>query len=246
MEAISSDEVGEFIVDMDEAADLVRDKIERPKFYYTEESQQHRYECNTCKSYEDILGVYGYCSCCATSNALQVLEKQVKEIRVRLKDAAAYEECLRAAVSRFDASARWYVKQLQADIPLTRRRKGQLGRLMFHNLNRCNEIMQAIFDIDMFADCRENEKAFIHRQFCRRHIYEHNGGQVDQRYLDESGDTSVRLRQALRENQEDTFRVTELVLKLARNLHNGFHDIFPPQPMPLEIERERQARLRAK
>ena len=79
--------------------------------------------------------------------------------------------------------------------------------------------------------------------FLRRHVYEHNGGQVDQRYLDESGDTSVRFGQALREPSEDVFRLTGLILKMARNLHRGFHGLFPPVALPIKYETERKARL---
>jgi hypothetical protein len=38
--------------------------------------------------------------------------------------------------------------------------------------------------------------------FMRRHVYEHNGGEVDQQYLDASGDTTVRLKQHIRETRE--------------------------------------------
>ncbi|OTP74276.1 hypothetical protein [Caballeronia sordidicola] len=40
------------------------------------------------------------------------------------------------------------------------------------------------------------------RWFHRRHVYEHNGGEVDERYLKESGDTTVWLKQHIHETQE--------------------------------------------
>jgi hypothetical protein len=42
----------------------------------------------------------------------------------------------------------------------------------------------------------EAEIAAATRFFQRRHVYEHNGGEVDEKYLGDSGDTSVRLKQA--------------------------------------------------
>ena len=42
---------------------------------------------------------------------------------------------------------------------------------------------------------KEDECCVVDRMFHRRHVYEHNGGEVDQNYLDKSGDTTVRLRQ---------------------------------------------------
>ena len=73
--------------------------------------------------------------------------------------------------------------------------------------------------------------------------YEHNGGEVDQKYLDDSADTSVRLKQALRETPDSVFRTTGLILRMARNLHEGFHELFPPMEKPIEIHKEQQVRL---
>jgi hypothetical protein len=64
------------------------------------------------------------------------------------------------------------------------------------------------------------------------------------KYLDDSGDTSVRLKQALRESPDHIFRMTGLIMKMARNLHEGFHELFPPTARPIEIYKERQQRLK--
>jgi hypothetical protein len=60
---------------------------------------------------------------------------------------------------------------------------------------------------------------------------------VDQKYLDESGDTTVRLRQMLREDPEDVLEYSIIVTKMIENAHAGFHEIFPPHETPLNIKR---------
>ena len=52
----------------------------------------------------------------------------------------------------------------------------------------------------------------------------------------------MKLGQALRETSESIFRTTGLILKMARNLHEGFHELFPPVAKPIEYEKERKAR----
>lgn len=47
-ETLSTDKDGEFAIDMDQVADMVGKNCEKPKFYYTEESQQNKYECPSC------------------------------------------------------------------------------------------------------------------------------------------------------------------------------------------------------
>src|SRR5262249_34289518 len=72
--ASAADAVGQHVIDMDPVADQVAAKpTERPKFYYAEQSQQHRYTCDACGAEDDILGRYAYCSSCGTRNDLQEL-----------------------------------------------------------------------------------------------------------------------------------------------------------------------------
>ncbi|MGH7849821.1 MAG: hypothetical protein ACREOP_05945 [Thermodesulfobacteriota bacterium] len=47
-------------------------------------------------------------------------------------------------------------------------------------------------------------------------------------------DTGVRVGQALRESRESAHRIANLVLRMAKNLHAGFHEIFPPKSAAIE------------
>ena len=87
---------------------------------------------------------------------------------------------------------------------------------------------------NLFDGLDADAQAFVTRMFLRRHVYEHNGGQVDQDYLNESGDASVKLGQALRESPESPFRLMPLILKRAENPHEGFHVLFPPGAKPIK------------
>ena len=113
-------------------------------------------------------------------------------------------------------------------------RKARLARMRFHNLQTTATEFKAAFDIDILEGLTPDELAFATLMFHRRHVYEHHGGQVDEKYLAASGDTSVRLRQQIRETQESAHRLIGLVEKMARNLHEQFHDIFPPHEKLIE------------
>ena len=73
LEAISSAEDGEYVIDLDAVADAV-ESPEKPAFYYAEQSQQNKFRCSECGCHVDILGRCGYCSMCGTRNALHELE----------------------------------------------------------------------------------------------------------------------------------------------------------------------------
>jgi hypothetical protein len=76
--------------------------------------------------------------------------------------------------------------------------------------------------------------------FLRRHVYEHNGGEVDARYITESGDTTVRTKQRIRETAESTSRVADLIERMGQNFKIGFDEIFPGVRRPIEYEESRK------
>jgi hypothetical protein len=238
---------GEHTIDLDKVADETASSGERPSFYYTEETQQNYYTCDACGGADDILGRYGYCSCCGTRNDVQELRRTIEAInaktRERLKAREQLEAAVPDAVSAFDSAARQYAKQLATWVLMKPQRRASLEGALFHNLKKKAQDLEVWFGIDLFEGVDANDVEFIRLMFYRRHVYEHNGGEVDQKYLDESGDTSVRLKQALRETPESIFRMTGLIMKMAHNLHEGFHELFPPMEQPIKAHQEQRARV---
>ena len=139
---------------------------------------------------------------------------------------------MKDAVAAFDSFAGQYAKQLIARVPLTPARRVRLERAHFHDLGRASELFNNIFDINILDNIDPDDLDFIKRMFHRRHVYEHNGGEADAKYIADSGD-NVRVKQALRETKESAHRTATLVLKVGASLHNGFHSIFPPLDGPI-------------
>jgi hypothetical protein len=242
--ALQSERDGEHIVDMDEVADAVGKDLVKPKFYYAEESQQNKYSCPACGQFNDILGRYGYCSGCGTHNGLRELEADITRICERINLSEQYETCVKDAVSAFDSYARQIAKQLARRIPMTPARRKEWDRKLFHSLKPCAEALGAVFDINVFRHLTQEDIDFATLMFHRRHVYEHNGGEVDEKYIRDSGDLSVRLKQVIRESREAVLRTADVVTKMGRNLHEGFHEIFPPEEMPIQIHTEHSQRKR--
>jgi hypothetical protein len=135
-------------------------------------------------------------------------------------------------------------KELAKLVPMTNNRKSQLDGKPFHNLEKVGEILSNWFDIDIFAGVSAKERGLASRLFHRRHVYEHSAGVVDQKYIDNSGDTSVVSGQHIRETKEDLHILLNMLVKVARNTHNKFHEIFPPIPEPIRFYKENQERIR--
>jgi hypothetical protein len=165
-------------------------------------------------------------------------------VRSALNNGGSAEDAVKSAVGAFDTFVGQYAKQLLALVPMSRARRDRLGRQRFHNATEVRELFERWFDIDIYKGIPEADRRFAALMFFRRHLYEHNGGEVDQKYLNDSGDTTVRLKQHLRETPESAHRLIDIVQRMASNLHNGFHEILPPIPEPIKAYQERQARMR--
>lgn len=229
-DALRSGEDGEHVVDMDAVADAAGKDIEKPPLYYAEESQQNKFRCGACGEFNDILGTFGYCSGCGTRNDLQEFEdKTVADIRTQINGSGSYEACVRDAVSAFDSLMGCYAKQLAQRIPMRPGRKAKIEKMRFYNLETAASEIEHAFDIDICEGMKPDEVAFATRMFCRRHVYEHKGGEADEKYIAESGDSWIRPKQTLHETQESAHRLADIVVKMARNLHRGFHEIFFPK-----------------
>jgi hypothetical protein len=194
--ALSSAQEGEVVINMDDVADAVGKEGEKPSFYVSEQSQQRKFTCRACDEFNDILGRFGYCSVCGTRNDLADFEEQtVPTIRNSLNSGDAPEDCVRDAVASFDSFMAQIGKELARVAPMTERRRRRLTTQPFHKLEEIRTTFESWFDIDVCAGMAKDECRFVELMFYRRHVYEHNGGEVDQKYLDNSRDTTVRLRQ---------------------------------------------------
>jgi hypothetical protein len=227
---------GDHIMDMDAVTDAVGKDAAKPPFYYVEQSQQNQFTCNACGEFNDILGTFGYCSVCGTRNDLQELETHtIPELRSRIDAGGPYEAGVTDAVAAFDSFTSQYVKQLVRLVPLTSVRRARLENMRFQNVNRTADEIKATFDIHILGGLNPEDVKFAALMFHRRHVYEHNGGEADEKYIADSGDASVRPKQALHETQESAHRIAGVVLKMARNLHRGFHEIIPPEEGPIQF-----------
>lgn len=243
-EALASQEDGEVVIDMDAVADAVSDPENRPAFFVSEESQQHKFKCAACNSSNDILGTYGYCSVCATRNDLSIFESEtVPKLRERVNADTPPEDCVRDAVAAIDSFIGQYGQQLAERIPLMKGRRNRLIKSRFHDLDEVSTTFEQWFGINLLAGVSASDAAFAKLMFHRRHLYEHKGGEADEKYIRDSGEAGVRVKQRLRNSKEDAHRLLAILQRLASNLHNGFHELLPPASKPIAAWQERQSEI---
>lgn len=206
----------------------------RPAWAYSEESQQNRYKCAGCQTIYDILGEYAGCPTCGKRNSLQVFEKHIAEVDAQLTEADAklkdrHErevewEKLSRCISDFEAMARDIQGQL-ALLPAIPRRKSEIKALNFQNILKANGCLSNWFGFEFLARFSDADKDFLNRMFNRRHVLTHNAGRVDQEYLENTKDTTVRLNQRIVVRSNELRRIIPLLNKCAQNLFEAFESI---------------------
>lgn len=205
------------------------------KIDLSEIKQQSHWKCSKCRTYNDILGEYGYCHVCGYRNNLQSLMSRLSQIGAQIEQAGIrHSDLLKLAASAFDGFARDLVDRLVARTPMTPRRKERADRLRFHELARTELELREVFDIELFAGMKLDDVAFAKLRFLRRNLYEHRAGVVDQEYLDASGDAQP-LGKRLSETPGNIRNLIEVTIRLATNLDNGFHSILPPSVEALRV-----------
>ena len=110
-------------------------------------------------------------------------------------------------------------------VPATPKRRTDLENLSFQRLFETADRLQQWFGIDLLKGISEGDRTFLKKMLQRRHILTHNGGKVDQDYLDQSGDKSVRLNERIRIASNEARRLIPLMRSLAKNLLDDFESM---------------------
>ena len=158
-----------------------------------------------------------------------------KNVSDRKERGETWETLTVQSLSQFEALA----KHLRAKLVLfpmtTTRRKSLLG-LNFQKPLEADEALNQWFDIGLFRwagnESSSPRKApavdlgFIRKMIQKRHILIHNGGVVDQEYMAQADDTSVRLGERIRIRSNEAQRFITTVEQMANNLLDNMEKAF--------------------
>jgi hypothetical protein len=124
-------------------------------------------------------------------------------------------------------------------------RRAELERLVFHDVESATIAgIKAMFEIDILRGMAD-DVAFLKMMMQRRHIFEHNAGVADDRYVKESGDPNAREGILIRETQANAHRLIGCLARMAENFDKDFHEIFVPTQWPIDHHKAKQDRRRA-
>jgi len=232
-----------FIQAHDKGSDIILDldKLKKelpqnkPEWLYSEESQQNSYRCPKCRTRYDILGEYGLCPHCVKSNLEMVFDRKMqgvqsefeasdKNITDKRKREGEWINLLAKSVSEFESMANQVRKYLLL-FPATPSRRQALSSVSFQNISKANTKLKEWYGFEFLEGVTDVDRNFLNLIFNRRHIFTHNAGRVDQEYIGNTGDTTVRLNQLIHVRSDEIKRLVPLVSQSGKRLIQGFESI---------------------
>ena len=123
-------------------------------------------------------------------------------------------------VSEFEALSNMARNRLLR-LPLAPKRRSDLFSLGFQNIDKANKLLEQWFGIELFSGVSLDDQRFLNIMFNRRHVFTHKGGQIDKEYVDNTGDTTVRVHEVIRFRSKEIRRLIPLIKTCSENLLSG-------------------------
>ncbi|MFZ0977020.1 MAG: hypothetical protein WAN22_32685 [Solirubrobacteraceae bacterium] len=188
-----------------------------------EEQTRRIVECSVCGNHHAVYSATSFCPVCgprpatervleaiaAAREALAVEDRLGEDERETLRAAGVFErfavDAIESTVSLFEMFAREQFARRVADTGTHTSGKGNV----FQRLDDTAELFseQAGLDLVVLTGAERWER--VKRAFARRHVLTHNGGVVDQRFLNRVPDSGLKLGQRLVVRRDDAVQALD-------------------------------------
>jgi hypothetical protein len=176
-----------------------------------EEQTRRVVACSSCGTHHAVYSASSFCPVCgprpagekvleaitAAREALAVEDRLGEDERETLRAAGVFErfavDAIEAVVSLFEIFAREQFSQRVADAQQHTKGKGNL----FQRLDDTAALFAEHTDVDLVELAGDERWQRLKRTFARRHVLTHNGGIVDEKFLNQVPDSGLKVGQRL-------------------------------------------------
>ena len=173
----------------------------------TEKEVDSEIECSECKAKFQVYGIFGYCPLCKCDN-IMIYDTNISIILTEIENASNKNRALRHAYNDLVSTFEDFCKK---------RNKTQ-EKYNFQNLDSSKKFFKDAYGINLFDGFKKDEVLIIKRLFQKRHVYQHNKGVIDQKYIDVITEDVSLLGQVapldLEEFRDATTGIREILLKI--------------------------------
>lgn len=129
-------------------------------------------ECLKCNAKFQIYGIFGYCPCCKYDN-IMIYDTNISIILSDINKAEDKNRALRHAYNDLVATFEDFCKK----------KNQSEKKYNFQNLESSREFFLKTNNKDIFTDISKEDMLMIKRLFQKRHVYQHNKGRIDEKYI---------------------------------------------------------------
>lgn len=128
--------------------------------------------CSNCKAGFQVYGTFGYCPCCRYDNIL-IYDTNITIILEEIDSASDKSRALRHAYNDLVSTFEDFCKK-----------KNTTGKAYnFQNLDSAAQFFKTVSGKNLLENISNSETEIIKRFFQKRHVYQHNHGIIDQKYI---------------------------------------------------------------
>lgn len=152
----------------------------------TEKAVDSELRCPDCAVRFQVDGIFGYCPGCRSEN-LRLYDANLEIIRREVAGGAAPERTLRHAYADLVSTFEIFCRKEAATTSISPAR--------FQNLGAARQAFLNGLGVDILAGLAATDNLALRRAFQKRHVWEHNDGVIDQRYVSEVPEDAALLGQ---------------------------------------------------
>lgn len=194
------------------------------------EEWENEITCENCRTQFSVIGTAYFCPCCGCSSVDRTFEASLDRINKMLNFIPSIKKAVEENGSKDDAESigRSLLERSLGDIVSAFQKfaccryetlaKKSARVNDFQIVTKGSNLFQAVCGKNYAIWLREDELATMNLLFQRRHILEHNGGIVDVKYLQNSGDKAFREGQRMVVKESDARELLTIVQKLSAGL----------------------------
>ncbi len=174
---------------------------------YSEKQVDTELVCPECQFRFQVFGIFGYCPKCRTEN-LKIYDANLVIILQEIANSQEPNRALRHAYSDLVSTFEQFCRKKAASFTQETTR--------FQNITDTRDFFKKHLNKNIFDGISEDEQRIIRRVFQKRHLYEHDGGIVNAKYVQIIPEDRKLLGQ-LAPLSEDEFRAAADILRRVLN-----------------------------
>ena len=186
--------------------------------------------CEKCGTHYSVIGSAYFCPCCGYNSAMNSFNDSLDSIKKMLDSLQEMKEML-ANKYDIDSAETMCRNLLESSIGDMVSAFQKFASCKYEEISgkasRVNDFQIVTKGSELFKEATSkgynnwlsvDELYFMNLMFQKRHLLEHNNGMIDQKYLNNSHDTSYSVGQRLIIKETDAYTLLDLLRKLGHGL----------------------------